>query len=127
MEDSRLVRSLTLWDEFAASVDDAVFDCILAAHKALWTISELSSDRLRVESLENPRLAVDIEFFPGLLRVVALFSPSGTMHVYDFGSGRKLSSDLGPDAMPASPRTLGPHILDLIPDPGSGLFVELEK
>ena len=119
MELSRLGVSLALWDEFAASLDDAVFDSNLASYTAQWTIADLSSNHLRVESLRDPRLGLDIEFFPGLLRLVALFSPSGAMHVYDFGSGRELASDLGPGAMPATPRTLGRHILDLIPDPAA--------
>jgi hypothetical protein len=117
MENSRSVPSLALWEEFAASLDDAVFDGNSASGKALWTIPEIGLDHLRVESLEDSMLAVDIDFFPGVLRVVALFSPSGTMHVYDFGSGRELESELGPHARPANPRSLGKHLLGLISNP----------
>ena len=117
MRNSRQVPSLALWDEFAGSVDDAIFDCNAAARKAVWELAEASSDHLRVQSAADASLAVNIEFFPGLRRAVALFSPSGVMRVYDFGSGRTLTSSLGPDAIPASPQSLGRRLLELIPDP----------
>ncbi|MDE3166610.1 MAG: hypothetical protein KGN36_12465 [Acidobacteriota bacterium] len=116
MDDSSRVSSLTLWDEFSGSVDDAVFDYNFAAHRTVWQM-EVLSDHLRVFSTEDPALAADVEFFRGLRRIVVLFSPSGIMHVYDFGSGRPLASDLGPNARPANPGTLGGHLLELIPDP----------
>ncbi|MBS1857440.1 MAG: hypothetical protein JST11_18875 [Acidobacteria bacterium] len=110
------MSSLTLWDEFSGSVDDAVFDYNFAAHRTVWQV-EVRTDHLRVFSAEDPALAAEVEFFPGLPRIVVLFSPSGIMHVYDFGSGCRLASDLGPNARPANPGTLGGHLLDLVPDP----------
>lgn len=116
METPRQVSPVTLWDEFSGGVDDAVFDCNAAAHTTVWQM-EVGFDHLRVFSMGDPALAVDVEFFPDLLRVIALFSPSGTMRVYDFGGGRDLTSDLGPDAVPASPQPLGRYLLKLIPNP----------
>ena len=117
MPDPRKTSSLTLWDEIAASIDDAIFECNAAAHRGVWALDEISSDHLRVESAADSSLGLDLEFFPGLRRVVALFSPSGVMHVYDFGSGRSLKSSLGPDAWPANPQRLGEYLLKLIPSP----------
>ena len=113
----RDVRSQTTWEEFAGCLDDAIFDCNAAARRALWELTLDGSDHLRVQSAADRTLAMDVEFFPGMLRVVALFSPSGVMQVYDFGGGQSLASSLGPGAIPATAKSLGRRLLELIPDP----------
>lgn len=59
-------------------------------------------------------MAVDIDFFPGLLLVVALFSTSGRMQVFDFGSVLEMASTVRPTAIPSSPGRLVSSLLDLI-------------
>src|SRR5437870_1050559 len=64
MANSRHIRSLTTWEEFAGSLDDAIFDCNAAAGKAVWELALLGSDHLRVRSSSDAKLMLEVEFFP---------------------------------------------------------------
>ena len=107
--------ALALWELFGSLIEAGIVQTNALGEECVWEAFKLGPWHLRVQLAGHPNsYSVDMEYFPGLWRVVCVFKPAGRLRVFEFEGAPNPARGNEPEVTRLPAPELADSMLDLV-------------